>query len=171
MTDQEPSDRKILKHLTTEIPANHLKAVLLLPDNFKLLKHSDQQKIVISEDTSNPQTITTKKKGMFCKSCDQLIAQTGDIFSMDDENPQHIFTNPIGKVYDLITVRKTIGVGAIGEPSAEFSWYLGYLWQVAYCLNCEAHLGWLFTCTSEHHPQYFYGLIKDHIIIQTKKFD
>lgn len=33
---------------------------------------------------------------------------------------------------------------SVGEPTAEFSWFPGYLWTIGTCKVCGEHLGWIF---------------------------
>lgn len=67
---------------------------------------------------------------------------------------QHAFFNPAGIAFELRCFRQASGAVPCGEPSAEFTWFSGYCWQIALCATCQSHLGWLFTSDSA-----FYGLI------------
>ena len=64
----------------------------------------------------------------------------------------------------MLTVKKCWGIMAQGEPSAEYSWFPGYTWQIINCADCWTHLGWEFCATREDlRPKQFYGLTKTAI--------
>jgi len=74
---------------------------------------------------------------------------------------QHTFANPHGIVFDIGCFKEAEGCGAVGSPTDEFVWFAGYMWQVALCRACLAHLGWFFTSAVDDS---FFGLIMDHLI-------
>jgi len=64
----------------------------------------------------------------------------------------------------MLTVKKCWGVMAQGHPSAEYSWFPGYTWQIINCADCWSHLGWEFCATRDDlRPRIFYGLTKTAI--------
>jgi hypothetical protein len=71
----------------------------------------------------------------------------------------HAFFNPAGIAFEIRCFRQAPGAAPQGEPSAEFTWFSGYRWQIALCTTCQSHLGWLFTNGSV-----FYGLIATRLI-------
>lgn len=56
----------------------------------------------------------------------------------------HTFANPHGFVFHVACFTSAPGCRTAGDPSAAFSWFPGYAWQVAECRGCGEHLGWLF---------------------------
>jgi hypothetical protein len=45
-----------------------------------------------------------------------------------------------------------------GPPTAEASWFPGFVWEVALCAACKTHLGWAF-----HGESDFLGLVLDRL--------
>ncbi|WP_309894379.1 hypothetical protein [Archangium sp.] len=43
-------------------------------------------------------------------------------------------------------------------PSAEASWFPGFVWEIALCAACGTHLGWCF-----HGESDFLGLVLDRL--------
>lgn len=99
--------------------------------------------------------------------------------------PLGTYVNAHGFVHDTITVQRThrervVVVGMndasrakhnqpiavyeheqilTGEPERRDSWFPGYAWSLAYCVQCEAHVGWRFTATDHTlRPTVFWGL-------------
>jgi len=71
----------------------------------------------------------------------------------------HAFFNPAGIAFEIRCFRLVPGAIPRGNPSAEFTWFSGYRWQIVLCATCQSHLGWLFTSDSA-----FYGLIATRLI-------
>jgi hypothetical protein len=68
---------------------------------------------------------------------------------------EHRCTNPHGITYYIGCFHEAAGCTAIGEATTEYTWFPGYVWRVALCANCRAHLGWHF----QSRDDYFHGLI------------
>ncbi len=89
-----------------------------------------------------------------CRVCNLQITSDDQRIQIA-ESHQHTFINPVGIVYELGCFAKAPGCRIVGEASNEFSWFAGYMWQIAVCARCETHLGWCFKSTVMD----FYGLI------------
>lgn len=74
---------------------------------------------------------------------------------------RHIFANPYGYVFEIGCFSDVIGCRRASISSNEFSWFIGYSWQIAICTNCSAHLGWYFLSESDR----FWGLILEKLIL------
>lgn len=59
-------------------------------------------------------------------------------------NHYHRFFNPHGLVFHIGCFSQTIHCTADSQPSAAFSWFPGFHWQVVSCCVCRYHLGWYF---------------------------
>ena len=76
------------------------------------------------------------------------------------------FVNPHGYVHDMLTVSAASNLFAHGPPDTRDSWFQGFAWQIAHCLSCFSHAGWLFTAVpgatryaqGEPLPEAFWGL-------------
>jgi hypothetical protein len=77
----------------------------------------------------------------------------------------HTFANPHGFVFHIGCFATAPGCRAAGGPSADFTWFPGFAWQIAVCRGCGEHLGWLFRSTAEA----FCGLILDRLVEQDDK--
>jgi hypothetical protein len=93
-----------------------------------------------------------------CATCGAEIATAGDRIEMNGRH-EHYFVNPHGIDFHVACFRAAPGCIAIGAPSAEFTWFSGYRWQLALCGACHRHLGWHFSGGGAP----FFGLIADRI--------
>jgi hypothetical protein len=91
---------------------------------------------------------------LLCFLCGNLITW-GSARSTIDGAHEHTRENPSGLVFHIGCFREAPGCGVVGEPSDDYPWFPGYLWQIAVCRGCRAHLGWLFQCQGD----VFFGLI------------
>ena len=98
-----------------------------------------------------------------CASCHALWADGKHILATGATGA---FVNPHGYVHDMLTVGAASNLFAHGSPEARDSWFQGFAWQIAHCLSCFTHAGWLFTAVpaarrdalGERLPQAFWGL-------------
>ncbi|HAS89588.1 MAG TPA: hypothetical protein DCS48_09835 [Desulfovibrio sp.] len=98
------------------------------------------------------------EKAITCRECGFEV--TNNSFSTNVKNShEHAFFNPHGYVFQIRCFSAATGCVTLGKPSAEFTWFAGYTWQIATCSKCKTHLGWHFQSSSNS----FYGLIKDKI--------
>jgi hypothetical protein len=74
-------------------------------------------------------------------------------------NAAHRFRNPAGEDFHLRCFSEAPGATAIGEASDFFSWFPGYVWQMALCTGCQTHLGWRYLGDAGT----FWGLITDKL--------
>ncbi|OFZ66617.1 MAG: hypothetical protein A2328_09755 [Bdellovibrionales bacterium RIFOXYB2_FULL_36_6] len=72
----------------------------------------------------------------------------------------HIFVNPHGHIYEIGCFSHASGCHPASVPSDEFSWFIGYSWQICFCDMCSTHLGWYFTSELNR----FWGLILKKLI-------
>lgn len=108
-----------------------------------------------------------KKCTLCCASCVTTIARRENIFAMSSEGLHSNYCNPGGYVHDIVTLSKVSNVVLSGNPSLEFSWFPGYTWTIAVCLQCGSHLGWRFDSTKKSlRPRMFWGLCRNYITPQ-----
>ena len=77
-----------------------------------------------------------------CASCGARWADGQHIL---DTGSTGAFVNPHGYVHDMLTVSGGSNLFAQGAPVTRDSWFQGFAWQIAHCLSCFSHAGWLFT--------------------------
>jgi ribosomal protein L40E len=94
-------------------------------------------------------------EAIVCRRCLHEITSPAEIREINGAHT-HTFANPEGIIYEIGCYRNAWGCGYIGLPSPEFAWFSGYVWRIAVCINCHAHLGWRFSAPD---GSFFHGLI------------
>jgi len=100
------------------------------------------------------------RKVVLCRRCGREITLRDNIVVVDGST-DHTFFNQAGVVFEVICFNSVFGCITHGSPSDEFTWFPGYAWQIASCINCQTHLGWLFSKAGTS----FWTLIKKTIRI------
>ncbi|XP_050672939.1 protein cereblon isoform X2 [Leptidea sinapis] len=101
---------------------------------------------------------------MFCSACTTVVAKWEDVFSMSSEGPHSNYTNLVGYMHDILTVRTADNLETSGPPSAEFSWFPGYKWTIMVCRCCMVHIGWRFDAEKPTlRPRRFFALSRNHM--------
>jgi len=102
----------------------------------------------------------TRPRHLLCKACLHRI--TSDAARVEVRGKHlHVFCNPHGLVFEIGCFAEAPGCALFGPPTHEFTWFPGYNWQVALCLDCRAHLGWRYVAG---HTGAFHGLILDRLL-------
>lgn len=111
------------------------------------------------------ETDARDRRALRCAACGQAVSSMDAAFTAPGADaPTSMFANPHGHVFEVLTVRRAWAIGAIGEPTTEFTWFPGYAWRVAFCTGCATHLGWAFDARSAGlEPRAFWGLVRDAI--------
>jgi hypothetical protein len=112
---------------------------------------------------SVPDTRTDLPQGrepITCRACRHPITRTDECISVQGGH-EHTFANPHGIVFRIGCFGAADGCGYLGPPTFEFTWFSGFQWRIALCLNCMINLGWLFTAPI---GQRFHGLILDRLV-------
>lgn len=110
-------------------------------------------------ETSEPEKDEADRGGIFCRRCGWRITEESSRITVNGLH-HHTFFNPAGLLFELGCFRYAPGCLVHGEASGDFSWFAGYLWRVALCGQCSAHLGWRF----ENQQSTFFSLIIPHLI-------
>jgi len=122
---------------------------------FEVLGDEELAKLVEKEKA-------TEKDGkrLFCAACRRVI--TNDTLRIPvDGTVEHTFTNPHGIEFHLACFSAAEGCGQIGVPTEEWTWFPGYFWRLAVCVDCGTHLGWSYQSDA---GDAFYGLILDRLL-------
>jgi len=128
-----------------------------------LRKYSDEQLQKVAQQLKQEWKEKKKKKEfIICRSCSHIITSVDKRIEIAGQHA-HTFTNPAGIVYRIGCFSSAPGCFNFGEPTMEYTWFPGYTWCYANCLNCFMHLGWFFQ-SGDHH---FYGLILNHLTMGT----
>ena len=94
-----------------------------------------------------------------CRACRQEVTRTGARIRVNGKH-SHVFFNPNGNVFEIGCFARATACLGVGPVTSEFTWFTGYAWQVAICLRCHSHLGWIFRSSEKG----FYGLILKALI-------
>jgi hypothetical protein len=97
------------------------------------------------------------EKPLCCVRCGHVITHERDRTTVDGR-ATHTRVNPSGFVFHFGCFARAEGCLVIGPPTAEASWFPGFLWQYAMCAACGTHLGWAFQGESA-----FLGLVLDRL--------
>ena len=108
--------------------------------------------------TARPDARPKLEKRLFCAACRHPVTHQDERIVVQGGH-EHRFTNPHGISYHIGCFGEAAGCEAIGEATAEYTWFRGYTWRIALCANCRAHLGWRFQSEGE----YFHGLIVNRL--------
>lgn len=97
-------------------------------------------------------------QNILCASCLFRITSTEFTYFV---NGQHEFTfkNPSSLSYSIRLFSKADGCIDIDIPTIQFTWFPGFAWNFAICVNCKTHLGWKYHSNSIS----FFGLITDKL--------
>ncbi|MBU50044.1 MAG: hypothetical protein CL920_15255 [Deltaproteobacteria bacterium] len=89
-----------------------------------------------------------------CAHCAHTITTSHQRIEVEGKHV-HNFMNPEGFAFQIGCFRNAVGLRPVDMPSAEFSWFRGFFWQIEVCKQCHTHLGWSY----ENEQEIFYGLI------------
>jgi hypothetical protein len=129
---------------------------------------------LFKQDRGNPGNIspgirTAEKAGgiepgleetILCRFCRHGITHPDEAIAAAGAH-RHIFANPAGIVFQIGCFRRAPGCSYIGTPTEAFTWFSGFAWRIALCLNCRINLGWQF---SRPAGEQFHGLILDRVV-------
>ena len=94
-----------------------------------------------------------------CRACRTPITDPSAVFGPSGAPPVQVFTNPEGRVCQVLTVTRADNLLLVGPATADHSWFRGYAWRIALCGQCTAQLGWRYEAPVGSIPQIFYGLL------------
>ena len=114
----------------------------------------------IAVDDESKQRAADRDHKLLCMRCRNEITTAADRIVVNERH-DHTFANPAGYGYHIGCFGDAPGARPRGIPSGHWTWFAGYMWQLAICTRCEHHLGWLFRAR-EHTP--FYSLILNRLI-------
>lgn len=140
-----------------------MNALLLGPVEYKYFRKSPiESEGVVDHDEHTDEELGDgggSGRKLACKLCHGVITSRGDAVDKDGKH-QHTFFNPAGIVFEVGCFARAPGCAVSGQPTSEFSWFKGFLWQFSSCSACDAHLGWFFSGAGPS----FYGLIVTRLV-------
>lgn len=123
-------------------------------------KRDDEGTARVQAPKARPADELEERHAFLCRACETEISDSRALFSMRASSAVQVFPNPYGQMRTIITLTEARSVIVTGAPTTEFTWFDGYCWQVVYCGDCRAHLGWFFE-TGEGEPKSFFGLLRE----------
>jgi len=117
------------------------------------------KQLPLAETFSENKTLPQGRESIVCALCNHHITDSSKQIIINNSF-HHIFANPHGNVYEIGCFSNAGGCRPISKSSVEFSWFIGFSWQICVCNYCSNHLGWFFSSESEK----FYGLILEKLI-------
>jgi len=97
---------------------------------------------------------------LLCAACGHAITRRRHRTSVNGAH-HHTCTNPHGLVFDIGCFSEAPGCAETGNPTYEWTWFQGFMWRLALCGGCGAHMGWGYRTES---GDGFYGLILERIV-------
>ncbi|HEX5752772.1 MAG TPA: cereblon family protein [Archangium sp.] len=97
------------------------------------------------------------EKPLCCARCGHFITRERDRTTVNGR-ATHTRVNPSGFVFHFGCFARAEGALIVGPPTAEASWFPGFVWRYAMCAECKTHLGWSF-----HGESDFLGLVLDRL--------
>jgi len=113
------------------------------------------------EEKESSEAEEDAKPEILCRQCRQGVTDPEQRITAQGGH-RHTFANPHGIVFEIGCFHEVRNCGVLGAPTAEFSWFSGFRWQIVICGTCLTHLGWLFSSDA---PEHFFGLILDRLVI------
>ena len=101
---------------------------------------------------------------VLCKHCGSVVTQARHCIEVDGQH-EHTFRNPWGYSFHLLCFAQAEGARSEGTPTSEATWFAGYHWSFASCVQCGTHLGWFYFNPSAS-LQKFAGLIATRLLRQ-----
>jgi hypothetical protein len=99
-----------------------------------------------------------REERLYCAACRHPVTRQDERVRVDG-GEEHLFTNPFGLTFRIACFREAQGCRVIGPATTEHTWFPGYLWRVALCAVCDAHLGWMYASNADR----FHGLIVNRL--------
>lgn len=127
----------------------------------QLLKRSDEKSRggTLADFEPRDAARDASKRRLLCRSCGSPVTTEAECIAIDGRHVHHR-TNPAGIDFEFGCFAAALGAETVGEPTAEFSWFAGYVWIYSVCGVCATHLGWYF----EGAGPSFHGLILARLV-------
>lgn len=113
--------------------------------------------------TTAADSMRAQSRRLLCAACRHAVTDPNQRIAVQGAH-EHNFTNPHGITFHIGCFRDASGCAAVGDATTDFSWFPGYTWRVALCMNCQAHLGWRFQMNQD----YFHGLIVNRLVLENR---
>lgn len=114
--------------------------------------------------SASPERADGTARRILCRACRTELSDREAVFAMRTAGATGVFVNPHGFLHEVLTVRRAVNVLPAGMPTAEFTWFPGYAWEIVLCATCHEHVGWQFTASLEREPSLFWGLRRPAIV-------
>ncbi|HEY3699188.1 MAG TPA: cereblon family protein [Spongiibacteraceae bacterium] len=96
---------------------------------------------------------------ILCRFCHAAITSKREELQVSGGH-QHRFVNPSGLQFLIGCFKLAPGCDIAGPAINEYSWFKGFIWQIARCSDCGEHLGWFYQSGEANQ---FFGLIVEKL--------
>ncbi len=97
-----------------------------------------------------------------CAHCHAHIAPADAAIAING-SAEHQCTNPQGVAFRVLCLADAPGATQVGVATLADTFFPPWAWAFALCRTCSAHLGWHYSAIGNVS---FWGLIRDHLVIQ-----
>jgi len=97
----------------------------------------------------------------YCARCGAFMTRSRFGIRMNGDH-EHVVFNPAGILFRIACFSDAPGAVAVGNASAQFSWFKGFTWRIALCRTCGVQMGWMYEGTGA--PAVFFGLIRSMLV-------
>jgi hypothetical protein len=95
-----------------------------------------KQSAIETKETTEDQSET--QKIVRCRNCEHEVTRP----EWAIKPHEHTFRNPQGYSFHVLCYSDAPGAADVGEPIDQDTWFPGYAWSFAICMQCQQHLGW-----------------------------
>ncbi len=129
--------------------------------NFDRLSDEEIQNLIIPKHSPEE----NEDDNLYCFICGQAVTKIHYRTSIQGSR-EHTFANPAGIVFRIGCFRNAFGCSQASDFTDSFTWFPGYSWRYALCVDCQTHLGWVYRSSE---GSQFYGLILVRLISPREK--
>ena len=163
-----------MKNITNNIPQIKLlnRHYIMLDNvqpNFNISPYINQNFHLLQPDKDSKHDLDIHQKNdiddendpknfLYCKKCKYKITANSERMIINNKH-EHIFTNPNGYIFQIGCFIRAQGCAMSEDESDYFSWFQGYTWRIAMCMQCLTLMGWYFSSNKSQ----FFGIILDKL--------
>lgn len=105
-------------------------------------------------------------KAYQCGVCRSLITYSDRMVSISGST-RHRCSDPEGSECLIYTFSGCPGAIPYGPPNEAYTWFPGYQWTPAFCLQCGGQVGWCYQAVEEStRPTQFWGILASSVWVR-----
>ncbi len=91
-----------------------------------------------------PDSTPERDDRLYCAACGHPVTRERWRIAVNGAH-EHVVFNPAGRLFRIGCFAVADGAAAVGAASDAFTWFKGFMWRIALCAGCGAHLGWRYS--------------------------